>query len=86
MRCGKTLEINGSERLDLPSDLARSARDAGLDFTLSTDAHSFEQLRLMRYAVAIARRAWVEKRRILNALEADALCRRLHCRLRGGTG
>ncbi|MBO9539377.1 DNA polymerase/3'-5' exonuclease PolX [bacterium] len=85
-RCGKTLEINGSERLDLPSDLGRAARDAGLDFTLSTDAHSFEQLRLMRYAVAIARRAWVEKQRVLNALEADALCRRLHCRLRGGNG
>ncbi|HEY9898313.1 MAG TPA: DNA polymerase/3'-5' exonuclease PolX [Pantanalinema sp.] len=81
-RYGKALEINGSERLDLPVDLARAARDAGLSFTLSTDAHSSEQLRLMRYAVAIARRAWVEKRQVLNALEADALCRRLHCRVR----
>lgn len=81
-RCGKTLEINGSERLDLPAEMARSARDAGLFFTLSTDAHSTEQLRLMRYAVAIARRAWVEKHHVLNALEADALCRRLHCRIR----
>lgn len=83
-RCGKTLEINGSERLDLPADVARSARDAGLSFTLSTDAHSTEQLRLMKYAVAIARRAWVEKHQVLNALGPDALCRRLHCRLRSG--
>ncbi|MNL52928.1 hypothetical protein D3C87_1761390 [compost metagenome] len=63
-------------------DLARAARDAGLSFTLSTDAHSSEQLSLMRYAVAIARRAWVEKHQVLNALEAEALCRRLHCRVR----
>lgn len=75
-RFGKTVEINGSTRLDLPSDEARRARDLGLDFTLSTDAHSVPELSLMRYAVAIARRAWVEKPHVLNALRTDELLRR----------
>lgn len=79
-RVGKTLELNGSTRLDLPSDLARRARDRGLDFTLSTDAHSVPELSLMRYAVAIARRAWVEKPHVLNTLTADELL----TRVRGG--
>lgn len=76
-RFGKTLELNGSTRLDLPSDEARRARDAGLGFTLSTDAHSTQELGLMRYAVAIARRAWVEKHDVLNTLSADELLRRM---------
>lgn len=77
LRFGKTLEINGSERLDLPSVLARRARDRGLSFTLSTDAHSVAGLAMMRYAVAIARRSWVEKKQVLNALDANALLERV---------
>lgn len=75
-RFGKTLELNGSSRLDLPSNEARRARDAGLDFTLSTDAHSVQELGLMRYAVALARRAWVERGHVLNTLSAEELLRR----------
>lgn len=76
-RYGKALEINGSERLDLPSSLARQARDLGLFFTLGTDAHRVEELDRMRYAVAIARRAWVEKEHVLNTLSARQLKSRL---------
>lgn len=76
-RQGKVLEINGSERLDLSDEAARLACQAGLDFTLSTDAHAASQLSRMRYAVAIARRAWIPKSRILNVLEAPDLLARL---------
>lgn len=76
-RFGKTLEINGSTRLDLSTVEARRTRDMGLDFTLSTDAHSVAELSLMRYAVAIARRAWVEKPHVLNTLRAPDVLKRM---------
>jgi DNA polymerase (family 10) len=70
---GRTLEINGSERLDLSADLARQARDQGVRFTLSSDAHSTDGLPAMRYAVALARRAWLEPRHVVNTLSAAEL-------------
>jgi DNA polymerase (family 10) len=73
---GRTLEINGNERLDLSSGLARQARDLGVHFTLSSDAHSADGLHAMRYAVALARRAWLEPRHVVNTLSADALLAR----------
>lgn len=73
---GKTLEINGSERLDLSASLARQARDQGVRFTLSSDAHSTDGLAAMRFAVALARRAWLEPRHVVNTLDVDALLAR----------
>ncbi len=54
---GCFLEINGSERLDLPDTLAAAAKSYGARFVLSTDAHDPRQLGNMRFAVAVARRA-----------------------------
>ena len=54
---GCFLEINGSERLDLPDTLAAAAKSHGARFVLSTDAHDPRQLGNMRFAVAVARRA-----------------------------
>src|SRR5436309_13814479 len=51
------LEINGSERLDLPDTLAAAAKGHGVRFVLSTDAHNQRELGFMRFAVAVARRA-----------------------------
>jgi DNA polymerase (family 10) len=51
------LEINGSERLDLPDTLAAAAKSHGVRFVLSTDAHNQRELGFMRFAVAVARRA-----------------------------
>ncbi len=82
-RLGKTLEIDGNERLDLPSELVRRARDRGSSFTLSSDAHGADQLSLIRYALAIARRGWLEKRHVLNVLDAQALTARRHPRKHG---
>ena len=60
------LEINGSERLDLPDTLAAAAKAHGVRFVLSTDAHNERELGFMRFAVAVARRAGLSAADIVN--------------------
>ncbi len=51
-RTGTALEINASpQRLDLPSDHIRAARDAGVKFAIDSDAHSVSDLGNMPYGV-----------------------------------
>ena len=64
------LEINGSERLDLPDTLAAAAKAHGVRFVLSTDAHNQRELGFMRFAVAVARRAGLTAADILNTRPA----------------
>jgi len=61
------LEINGSERMDLPDTLAAAAKAHGVRFVLSTDAHNTRELGFMKFAVAVARRAGLEAADVLNA-------------------
>ncbi len=66
-RTGTALEIDGQpNRLDLPSPLARRAREFGVTLTCDSDAHGAEQLANIAYAVGQARRAWLEPADILN--------------------
>lgn len=67
------LEINGSPRLDLDDSLARAAGKAGAMLTLASDAHRTEELGQQRYAVALARRAWLRSDQVLATLGADDL-------------
>jgi len=60
------LEINGSERMDLPDTLAAAAKAHGVRFVLSTDAHNTRELGFMKFAVAVARRAGIEATDVLN--------------------
>lgn len=53
-------------RLDLNDILARRAKEMGLFLTINTDAHFQDQLDMIKYGVAVARRAWLEKKDILN--------------------
>src|SRR5260370_21685353 len=54
-RTGTALEINASpQRLDLPSDHIRAARDAGVKFAIDSDAHSVSDLGNMPYGVGTA--------------------------------
>ncbi|MBN1420882.1 MAG: DNA polymerase/3'-5' exonuclease PolX [Planctomycetes bacterium] len=70
---GVAMEINAHpDRLDLRDVDARAAKEAGLRIAISTDAHAREQLELMRFGVHTARRAWLEKKDVLNALSFDA--------------
>lgn len=64
---GKAIEIDGYyDRMDLPDVLARRAREYGLMFSLSTDAHQKDHLRFMELAVGNAQRAWLTPEQVLN--------------------
>jgi DNA polymerase (family 10) len=66
------VEVNGDPwRLDLPPDGLRLARERGLPFVLSVDAHSTAALRHVAFAVGTARRGWVRRSEVLNARSAD---------------
>ncbi len=67
-RTGTALEIDGQpNRLDLPSPLARRARDLGVTFSVDSDAHDASEMDNIAFAVGQARRAWIEPARVLNA-------------------
>lgn len=62
------IEINGNpNRRDLSERGARLAAEAGVAICLNTDGHRVTTLANMRYAVATARRAWLEPRHVANA-------------------
>lgn len=67
---GVLLEVNGQPgRLDLDDVRCKMAKEMGLRFALSTDAHSPEDLENMRFAVWTARRGWLEPKDIANTGE-----------------
>ena len=72
-RTGTALEINGSPRLDLDDSLARAAGRAGARLTLASDAHRTEELTQQRYAVDLARRAWLGPDQLLTTRTAGQL-------------
>lgn len=70
------IEINGDpHRLDLEPRWQRAARQRGIPFVISSDAHSLAGLNNLRSGVRCARRGWVRKGEVLNALPADAFAR-----------
>ena len=63
------LELNSyPDRLDLSVPYVREAINAGVKITVDTDAHDETALSFIKFGVAQARRAWVEKRNIINCL------------------
>jgi DNA polymerase (family 10) len=68
--------VNGDpHRLDLAPEWIRAARARGIRFVISTDAHSTAALGYLRYGVHTARRGWVRRGEVLNALGADDFAR-----------
>jgi DNA polymerase (family 10) len=68
------IELNGDPyRLDLDPVNARKALARGIKFVLSSDAHSVAALGAVKYAVAMARRARLRKRDVLNTRPPDEL-------------
>ena len=66
------IEINGDpHRLDLEPRWIREARRRGLRFVISSDAHSTGALANFRWGVDMARRGWVGRGEVLNALPAE---------------
>jgi len=65
---GTALEINcHPERLDLPSEHIRAARDVGVKFSVDTDSHAVGHLEFLRYGVGTAQRGWVTADDVINA-------------------
>jgi DNA polymerase (family 10) len=75
---GVWIEINAQpDRLDLPDVHVKQAREAGVEFTLGTDAHKIRDLDFMRFGVGVARRGWLERKNILNTRTVKQLRKRL---------
>jgi DNA polymerase (family 10) len=63
------IELNADpHRLDLPPDWIPAARERGIPFVVSVDAHSTRGLDVLRYGVSMARRGGVRKSQVLNTL------------------
>jgi DNA polymerase (family 10) len=64
---GCILEVNAQpDRLDLADTYCKMAKQMGVKLVISTDAHSPEDLKLMRCGVDQARRGWVEPEDVIN--------------------
>lgn len=66
------MECNAApDRLDLNDVHLRMAKQRGVKITISTDAHSTTHLEFMKYGVGTARRGWIEKKDVINALPLE---------------
>jgi DNA polymerase (family 10) len=75
---GVALEINAQvDRLDLDDLHARRARDAGARLVISSDSHSTAAFGALRWAVNVARRAWLTPEDVLNTRPVEELRRSL---------
>lgn len=70
----KALEINSwPTRLDLPDVLVREAVKKEVKMVINTDSHATEQMELMKYGVAVARRGWATAQDIVNTWDFTKL-------------
>jgi DNA polymerase (family 10) len=68
------VELNAQpDRLDLTDLNAFRAREIGVKIAINTDAHSAAQLHFMSYGLGQARRGWLEKRHVANAMTRSQL-------------
>jgi DNA polymerase (family 10) len=71
---GVAMEINSFfDRLDLRDQDIRKAVGLGVKMAINTDAHNKNQLKLMEYGIAQARRGWAARKDILNTQPLDVL-------------
>lgn len=63
------IEVNGDPyRLDMEPRWIREARKRKIKFVISVDAHSVGAMHNLKYGVAQARRGWLQRSEVLNAL------------------
>jgi DNA polymerase (family X) len=75
------LELNANpNRLDLASEYLRKAQEAGVKILINTDAHKMDTLKHMEIGVSAAKKGWVKKSSVLNALDKHNLLEFLHNR------
>jgi DNA polymerase (family 10) len=69
---GVAMECNSyPDRLDLKDVYLRMCKERGVKVVISTDSHNAGNLSLIRYGVTMARRGWLEKRDVINALPTE---------------
>ncbi|HEV3261128.1 MAG TPA: DNA polymerase/3'-5' exonuclease PolX [Gemmataceae bacterium] len=78
---GTLIEINAHpQRLDLDWVHCKRAKALGVCMVINPDAHSTADLALVRYGVAVARRAWLEKDHVFNTRTAAQVSKALAAR------
>lgn len=76
---GVAMEVNSFfDRLDLRDEDIRKAVGLGVKMVINTDAHNKNQLNLMEYGIAQARRGWATGKDILNTQPLDVLLKFFH--------
>jgi DNA polymerase (family 10) len=66
------MEINCSpSRLDLRDVDARRAKEAGVKIAIGSDAHSLKQMEFLPLGLAVARRAWLEPKDVVNTWDIE---------------
>jgi len=69
---GVAMECNSyPDRLDLKDVYLRMCKDRGVRVVISTDSHNAGNLSFIRYGVTMARRGWLEKKDVINALPTE---------------
>ncbi|WHY76402.1 DNA polymerase/3'-5' exonuclease PolX [Neobacillus sp. WH10] len=75
------LELNANpNRLDLAAEYLRKAQEAGVKILINTDAHKMDTLKHMEIGVSAAKKGWIKKSSVLNALDKYDLLEFLHNR------
>ncbi len=73
-RTNTALEINSfPDRMDLNDINCRRAKEEGVRISINTDSHSTDHLDFIRYGLAMARRGWLTRDNVLNAMSVSEL-------------
>lgn len=71
---GTVVEINAHpSRLDLNDVYARRALELGCKIAINSDAHALDGMEMMEYGVAVARRAWIEAKDVINTYPREEM-------------
>ncbi len=71
---GVVVELNAHpERLDLKDTQLMRAKELGVRIAINTDAHSVDDLSLMRFGIDQARRGWLEPSDVWNCASLESL-------------
>lgn len=79
--CGVALEFNANPyRMDLDWRYLRGAKERGVKVAINPDAHSVEEIAYMGLGVGTARKGWLTKEDVLNAMTFKEFMRYLQSR------
>ncbi len=71
---GVVMEIDSFPgRLDLGDENIIKAKGYGIKFSIDTDSHDADHFKVLRYGIGTARRGWLAKSEVINALQLEKL-------------